>query len=50
MKTHRDYALEEVKKITQDTIYKNVLEIGAGLNSFEGYINAEKYTKIDNES
>ena len=50
MITHRDLALEEVKKYTFGKRFKHTLEIGAGLNSFESYISSENYTKIDNES
>jgi len=49
MTTHQDYTLEEVEKITFGERYESVLEIGAGLNSFEQDINSENYTKIDNE-
>jgi len=49
MITHRDYALEEINKHLKKK-YKHVLEVGSGLNSFERFISAEKYTKIDNQA
>jgi len=48
--THRDYAMEEVEKFRQANFPQRVLEIGAGLNSFEHIFNANRYICIDNES
>lgn len=48
--THRDLALEELKKLLKDFKPQDVLEIGAGLNSFEEHFKADNYMTIDNES
>lgn len=48
--THRYLVKEEVEYFARKKIFEHVLEIGAGLNSFEKELGYKKYTKIDNES
>lgn len=51
--THRDIVLEEVERFVRQDNPDNILEIGAGMNSFKPIFetfNQKEYTCIDNES
>ena len=46
--THRDLAKDGIKDLPKS--FNRILEIGAGLDSFEDYFSSKRYVKIDNES